>query len=513
MRILRFGMRELGGTTVAGYKLENCLGHGTCTAVYRASGGSAEHAVKVIDDRLEGGTELAARLRHESGVLNRLGQKGILPIEEVGRGDGMTVMAMPLKQATTLHDLILRGQVSAEEAWGFLDQIAESLEAVHQQGLTYRLLKPVNVLIADGHPYLAEFGATGERIGAMALSTPGFSVVEPQYLAPEQIEGRPVDPRTDVYAFGVLAFELATRTPLHESAPVADVLRAILSQPPPAASACNPRLPADVDPVLQRALSRDPARRQQSVRQLLEELVYPPETSGKIVGEGTRPAHEPAQIIQLKVAPKLDLAWVDGDRHSILDSFLATCVRLGRQVAGPRWPAVLTQAGLEEYLIDDPPERGELVPEMLALTRLAGAFEAVFGKYAPDHLHSWGELVGESWVYSIQERPHWMGGPSTGRLVDMLSVIIEALNEVRGDELFSWRQLNRNMFRVVHERNIMAVGRRRATEGCQFWRGLYEATLRWAGLSSDWMVDEVECGCVSGTYDCVFTMVRSSPVS
>lgn len=499
--------------TVAGYTLGDCLGHGTCTAVYRASGPGGELAVKIVDDTLQGDTELASRLRHDRGVLHRIGDGGILPIEEVGRGDGMTAMFMPHKKAVSLHDLILRGRVGAEDAWRILDQIAGSLEAAHEQGLTYRLLKPVNVLVEDGHAYLAEFGATGARVGPMALTTPGFSVMGPQYLAPEQIEGRGVDPRTDVYAFGVLAFELATRTPFHENAPVADVLRAILTQPPPSASICNPRLPPDVDPVLRQALSRDPAHRQQSVRQLLEELVYPPGSGGAKMVKLPSETGEPAQIIQLKVAPKLDLAWVDGDRQLIVDSFLATCVRLGRHVAGPRWPVLLMQAGLEEYLVADPPDGGELVPELLALTRLAGGFEAVFGKYASHHLRSWGELVGDSWVRSIQQNPHWMGGPSTGRLVDMLSVVIESFNEARGDELFSWRQVNKNMFRVVHERNIMAVGRRRQAESCQFWLGVYDAALRWAGLGLDWMVDEVECGCVTGTYECVFTLVRGKPAT
>jgi hypothetical protein len=479
--------------------------------VYRASGGSVEHAVKVVDDRLQGNAGLAARLRHESSVLSRLGQKGILPIQEVGRGDGMTVMTMPLKQTTTLHDLILRGRIGAEDAWRMLDQIADSLEAAHQHGLTYRLLKPVNVLVEDGQAYLAEFGATGDRIGQLALSTPGFSVGEPQYLAPEQIDGRALDARTDVYAFAVLAFELATRTPLHERGSAGDVLRDVLSQTPPAASTCNPRLPADVDPVFTRALSRDPELRQRSVRQLLDDLVYPPDTGAS--GRAARRAGADAQssIVKLQVLPQLDIAWVGGDSQAVLDSFLAACVRLGRQVAGPRWPLVLMRAGLEEYLLDDPPERGELVPAMLPLTRLAEAFEAVFGNRAAHHLHGWGELVGENWAYSIQRSPHWIAGPSTGRLVDMLSVVVESFNRMRGDELFSWRQVNRNLFRVEHESNVMAVGRRRDTESCHFWRGVYESTLRWAGLANEWMVDEVECGCVSGTYDCVFTIVRGKP--
>jgi hypothetical protein len=418
----------------------------------------------------------------------------------------MTVVAMPLKRATTLHDLMLRGLLDTEEAWSLLNQIAESLDLVHEHGLSYRLLKPVNILVDEGRAYLAEFGATGERVGPLALSTPSFRIAQPQYLAPEQVEGKEIDSRADVYAFGVLVFELATRTPFHEIASPAEVLRATLEQPPPSASACNPRLPADVDPVLRRALAKDPTQRHRSAREFLEELVYPPQGRMAVVAPASV---APSPVFPLQVLPELDLPEIEGDRQGVLDSFFAACVRLGRQVAGPRWPPILVHAGLQEYLLQDPPEKGELVPEMLALTRLADGFEAIFGQDAPRHLHHWGELVGGQWLRSIQERPPWIAGPPTGRLVDLLSVLIAALNRIRGEELFTWNQVNRALFRIVHERNIMAVGRRRQAEACHFWRGAYEAALRWAGLEEQWLVAEVECGCVSGTYNCVFTIVRN----
>ncbi|HZV48645.1 MAG TPA: serine/threonine-protein kinase [Candidatus Dormibacteraeota bacterium] len=501
-------VQELAGSTIAAYELLQCLGHSSCTAVYRAAGAGEERAIKVVDDRLQGEGELASRLRREGAVLSHIGHRRILPIQEVTHTSGMTAVAMPLKRAPTLHELMLRGQLDTEAAWSLLNQIAESLDLAHEHGLAYRLLKPVNVLVDDGQAYLAEFGATGERVGPLALSTPSFRVAQPQYLAPEQVEGKEADPRADVYAFGVLAFELATRTPLHESAPPAEILRATLEQPPPSASACNPRLPPDVDPVLRRALSKDPAQRHRSVRELLEELVYPP-PAGSAATAPTIATPTPA--FPLQVLPELDLSEIQSDRQGILDSFLAVCVRLGRQVTGPRWPLVLAHAGLQDYLLHDPPENGELVPEMLTLTRLADGFEAVFGQDAPRQLHRWGGLVGEHWLRSIQERPPWIAGPPTGRLVDVLSVFVEALNRLRGEELFTWNQVNRALFRVIHERNIMAVGRRRQTEACHFWRGAYEAALRWAGLGEEWLVAEVECGCVSGTYDCVFTIVRNEP--
>jgi hypothetical protein len=147
---------------------------------------------------------------------------------------------------------------------------------------------------------------------------------------------------------------------------------------------------------------------------------------------------------------------------------------------------------------------------VLTLSRLADAFDVVHGRDAPDALSRWGGLVAQHWLRSIQEKPPWIAGPPTGRLVDMLSVFVAALDRVRGDELHAWKQVNKQLFRVVHMQNLTAVGRRRQAEACFFWKGAYEAALEWAGLSGDWLVAEVECGCVSGTYDCVFTMVRAN---
>jgi hypothetical protein len=493
----------LGGTSVGAYQLWDCLGHGSCTAVYRADTGSEQCVVKLVDSRLEQHGELAERLRHDAAVLDKIGHGGILPIRDAIRTEGMTMAAMPHMAATTLHDLMVRGELDSERAWEILNQIAESLHLVHERGLVYRVLKPVNVLVdGAGRAYLAEFGITGREIGQLALGTPDFRVAAPQYLAPEQVEAGGIDHRVDIYALGVLAFELATGTPLYGSAAPADILTATLNAGPPSASARNPSLPAEVDAVFRRALARDPSDRHQSAWDLLEELVSPPE-----VAPPRAPAPTPALPV-LTVVPNLDLQSIESERQDVLDSYFATCVRTARQVAGQRWATMLANADLREYLFEDPVEEGKYVPALLPLSRLSDAFDAVFGQDAPRCLAAWGGLVSRRWLESIQPRPPWIAGPPTGRLVDVLSIYVEALDRVRGEELHGWKQVNKQLFRVAHVLNMTAVGRRRQTEACHFWNGAYEAALRWAGLAEDWLVAEVECGCVTGSYDCVFTIVR-----
>jgi hypothetical protein len=498
----------LGGTSVGAYTLWDCLGRGSCTAVYRASTEDAQCAIKLVDVRLSEGGELAERLGRERAIIDTIGHWGILPIRDAIWAQGMTAVAMPLKRAASLRDLMLQGPVDTELAWSILNQIAESLHLAHQRGLVYRVLKPANILVdADGRAYLAEFGVAGQRTGQLALATPEFQLAAPQYLAPEQVEGRDLDHRVDIYAFGVLAFELATGTPLHGTASPADVLRATLHHPGPSASGRNPRLPTEVDAVFARALAKEPAERYRWVWDLVERLVDPP------APPAARPAAAgpPAAAGELLAAlPDLEVASVDGLLDEIDDAFLATCVRLGREAAGERWAGVVELAGLERYLVDDPPERGTPVPELLALSRLADAFDAVHGPDAPRCLGRWGHLVGDRVLRAIQEKPPWIAGPPTGRLVDVLSVFVAVLDRARGEELHAWKQVDRTQFRVVHMQNMTAVGRRRQTEACHFWKGAYEAALEWAGLAGEWLVAEVECGCVTGTDDCVFSMVRAS---
>jgi predicted hydrocarbon binding protein len=297
--------------------------------------------------------------------------------------------------------------------------------------------------------------------------------------------------------------------------------------------------------VFHRALARNPILRHRSVWELIDELASPPPLPSvpetQEVAEAweppapaaplqglpdqtgpadlwTPPGPEvvvPAELVPeepppaLVALPNLDLSSLAEEQHNVLDSYLATCVRAGREVTGRYWSDILAHAGLREYVVHDPVEQRKYVPELLTLSLITEGFDNVLGEDAPRFLQDWGGLVNQHWLQSIQQKPPWMAGPPTGRLVDMLSVFIEALNRVRGEEFHAWKQVGMRLFRVVHECNMTAVGRRREAEACHFWIGAYDAALEWAGLGRNWSVSEVECGCVTGTYNCVFTIVRT----
>jgi len=270
------GVAGLERTVVGRYRLWDCLGHGSHTAVYRASTSAGEQsALKVVDVRVQGGEDLAERLRRDAVVLDRIDHPSILPIRDTIATRDMTAVAMPFELAPTLQELMQQGRLDSDLAWSILSQVEDSLTTAHRSGLACRLLKPANILVRDGRAYLAEFGITGRSTGQMALTTPGFRMPDPQYLAPEQVLGEEADHRADVYAFAVLVFELATGTTLYDDAKPSRVLRRTLNEPPPSAYARNPHIPREVDRVLRRALARDPERRHPSVAALIAELVDP----------------------------------------------------------------------------------------------------------------------------------------------------------------------------------------------------------------------------------------------
>jgi serine/threonine protein kinase len=309
----RLGRRRsvgtLEGTRVGDYLLRDCLGQGSHTAVYRASAPSGEWcALKLVDTQLEDGASLVARLRREAPLLAHIGDPRILPILDPIVSDDMTAAAMPLVDGQPLRDLMRSGGLDSDLAWSILTQVADSLDSAHRRGLTYKVLKPANILIKDASVYLAEFGVTGRWAGQVGLAAPNSQLDGAQYLAPEQILGEEPDHRADIYALGVLAFELATATALHGDPEPSAILQRTLDAAPPSASERNPQVPAEVDGVLRRALARDPWDRYASVRQLIEELACPPAADA---------APEPPP------APFADLAAADSHPESVtVDSLI-----------------------------------------------------------------------------------------------------------------------------------------------------------------------------------------------
>ncbi|HKF77316.1 MAG TPA: serine/threonine-protein kinase [Candidatus Dormibacteraeota bacterium] len=545
-------IQELGGSSVGGYQLIRCLGHGTHTAVYRATGSlGSQWALKVIDRQLEPEAALVERLRREASLCSRVDHPAILPMYDVGRDDHVTFATAPFLEAPTLDDLIAEGRVDPDLLWSVVSQIADALERAHDLGLVCRVLKPNNILVdTSGRAYMAEFGIASRRTGPMALTSPGYNLRSPQYLAPEQVEGKEPSRRADVYAIGVLIFEILTETPLFSGRTVGEILTATLNGHVPSANARNRRLPPGVDRALTRALSKDPAERHQSVWELLEELVEVPDVEPPQPRRPARPASRPAQQQQfaplstagleppgrwaeVEAAPqawqqasfaqvpapvaadsavtmlhKMGVPSLESHDLPILNSYFACLMRHARTTAERYWPQVLEVAGMQRYLMEEPPDNGERTATTDECSRLAEAFEAVFQADAAAHLRTLGRTVTEDWLRSTQPKPFRMMGKPESKVADALYVFNHSMDRVRGEPLHAWKQIDRRQFWIIHYSNLFALGRVKPAKACHFWVAAFESALRWGGLANDWAIEETECGCVTGTFCCVFTVER-----
>ncbi|HYW23416.1 MAG TPA: serine/threonine-protein kinase [Terriglobales bacterium] len=550
-------IQELGGSSVGGYQLIRCLGHGTHTAVYRATGSlGSQWALKVIDRQLEPEAALVERLRREASLCSRVDHPAILPMYDVGRDEHVTFATAPFLDAPMLADLMADGRVDPDLLWNVVSQIADALQRAHELGLVCRVIKPSNILVdSAGRAYLAEFGIASRRTGPLALTSPGYNLGTPQYLAPEQVEGKEPTRRADVYAIGVLIFEILTETALFNGRSVAETLTATLNGQVPSANARNRRLPPGVDAALTRALAKDPADRHDSVWQLLEELVGVPDVeevtsrrpvramdapTGLPVGAGRDPVLErigaslspeygiaptngivesPRAVLPNQPAPipadsavsmlhRMGVPRLECHDLPLLNSYFACLMRHARETAGRSWPQVLEAAGMRHYLAQDPSDDGERTATADECSRLAEAFEHVFGPDGPAHLRTLGRTVTEDWLRSTQPKPFRMMGRPDSKVADALYVFNHSMDRVRGEPLHAWKQIDKRQFWIVHYANLFALGRRKTAKACHFWVAAFESALRWGGLANDWTVEETECGCTTGTFCCVFTVER-----
>jgi serine/threonine-protein kinase len=261
--------------TIGAYRIDALLGSGGYGVVYRArTPDGLAVALKQLHAELLTHGEAVGRFEREVSALSRIRHRGVLPLLDVDVGDdGVPFFTMPLLDGCDLRrHLARRGRLAPEEALRVLRPVAAALGAAHEQGIVHRDVKPSNVFLEAERVVLLDFGIAKLLDDAgPALTRSRMVIGSPSCLAPEQILGEPVDVRTDVYGLGVLAFQiLAGVAPfVHERAAVLRELH-VGAAPPPLSSRAP--VPPEVDAVIDRALAKEPGRRQPSVAALVEEL-------------------------------------------------------------------------------------------------------------------------------------------------------------------------------------------------------------------------------------------------
>ncbi len=268
-------MEDLTGKQLGSYQVVAPLGEGGMAAVYKAHQPSMDRyvALKILPRQFANSPEFLARFRQEARLLARLQHPHILPVFDFGEADGYTFIAMPLLQSGALTQRMTGAPMQISQITSIITQVGDALDYAHTHGLVHRDVKPSNVLLDErGNCLLTDFGIARMVEGTANLTGTGSVIGTPSYMSPEQGAGQPVDARSDIYALGVVLFELATgRVPYSAETPVAVVIKH-MQDPLPLPRRLNPALPEAVERVILKALAKRPEDRFQKMSELVQAL-------------------------------------------------------------------------------------------------------------------------------------------------------------------------------------------------------------------------------------------------
>jgi eukaryotic-like serine/threonine-protein kinase len=307
------------GTRLGPHEIIEQLGSGGMGEVYRARDTRLDRmvAVKILPGHLSDNEELRQRFDREARTISQLSHPHVCALYDVGHQDGVDYLVMEYLEGATLADRIVKGPLPIEQVLRYGIQIADALDKAHRLGIVHRDLKPGNVMVTKSGVKLLDFGLAKLRAvtpGAVSssaslvqtqtdatLTAQGTIIGTFQYMAPEILEGREADARSDIFALGALLYEVATGQAPFQGKTQASVIAAILGKTPPPISSVQPMTPPALDRVVQTCLEKDPEDRWQTAHDVMLEL--------KWVAEGGSRAGLPAPVVTRRRSRER-LAWI-----------------------------------------------------------------------------------------------------------------------------------------------------------------------------------------------------------
>ncbi|MFN8371892.1 MAG: protein kinase [Anaerolineae bacterium] len=267
------------GKDMHGFIVQERIGRGGMATVYRAHQPSINRdvALKVIRlDRDPDEDDFPRRFAHEAKLIASLEHIHILPIYEYGIFNDNAYIAMRLLRGGTLSDLLRNGPLPLNRAADLFTQIARGLAYAHSKGVIHRDMKPSNILLDDsGNAYLTDFGLAKIIEGETEITKSGTVVGTPAYMSPEQLRGDRIDHRSDIYSLGIVFYQMMTGKPPFETGSSGEIVSLIykhLEETPRPPSEHNPDIPAGVEEIMLKAISKKPEDRYQTVEEMLEAL-------------------------------------------------------------------------------------------------------------------------------------------------------------------------------------------------------------------------------------------------
>jgi Tol biopolymer transport system component/predicted Ser/Thr protein kinase len=297
-------MTLTAGTRLGPYRIEAPLGAGGMGEVYKATDTRLDRlvAIKVLPEAFSSDSQFRQRFEREARAISSLSHPHICTLHDVGNQDGVEFLVMEYLDGETLADRLKRGPLPVDQAVSRAAEIANALDKAHSCGIVHRDLKPGNVMLTKTGAKLLDFGLarTDAARGLGAMETRARTAPAPvgeraplteqgailgtfQYMAPEQLEGRPADARTDIWAFGCTLYEMVTARRAFEATSQASLMAAILERdPPPLSTVRSPAL-STLDHIVRRCLAKAPDDRWQSAADIDHELAW-------IAERGSEPA-------------------------------------------------------------------------------------------------------------------------------------------------------------------------------------------------------------------------------
>jgi serine/threonine-protein kinase len=264
------------------YKIVEAIGKGGMGMVYKGTDPMLDRPVALKTIRLDfplsptETTELKDRLIQEAKAAGRLSHPNIVTIYDVGEHEGLHYIAMEYLSGYSLEDFIKKkGELNYRIVAGIIMQTCEALSYAHQHGIVHRDVKPANImLLEDFHVKVMDFGIA--RLETTSLTKSNVALGTPQYISPEQLEGRPADKRSDIFSLGVVLYEILTKRKPFQGENISSLMYRVLNYDPPPPSSINEKTPLMFDRVVSKAMAKNPEERYQDaeeISQILTEFV------------------------------------------------------------------------------------------------------------------------------------------------------------------------------------------------------------------------------------------------